>query len=160
MKRFELMLCCLAVLVFSASCSASGPSTGAKALSPSSPIAADVALPAAPDGSFLAPGQQTKDLLVWLSSTPEQPLAGNAQLVTTLLTPNGEPIDTAKVTYDTDMTNMSHGLYLVEAVPSGTGRYEGKVHFSMPGPWRVITTIERPGAAPVHLRFDFRVGGR
>lgn len=160
MKRFQLMLCCLAMAGFSAACSASGASSGAKALSPSSPITADVVLPAAPDGPFLAPGQQTKDVLVWLSSTPEQPLAGNAQLVTTLLTPNGEPIDEAKVTYDTDMTNMSHGLYLVEAAPSGAGRYQGKVHFSMPGPWRVITTIERPGAAPVRLRFDFRVKGQ
>ena len=161
MKRFRLVLGLLAILAFTAACGASGAaSSGAKALSPATPIAADVALAAAPAGPLLAPGQQTKDVLVWLSSTPEQPVAGNAQLVTTLLTPKGEPIADAKVTYDTDMTNMSHGLYLVEAAPSGAGRYEGKVHFSMPGPWRVIATIERPGVAPERLRFEFRVKGQ
>ena len=55
------------------------------------------------------------------------------------------------------MTNMSHGLYLVATEPAGIGHYAGDVHFSMPGPWRVITIIERPGLQTVRLRFEFRV---
>jgi hypothetical protein len=146
------------ILALLAACGASqSASSGSQALSPSTPIAADNSLPAAPAGPFLAPGQQAGDVLVWLSSTPEQPAVGNAQLATTLLAPNGEPIRDAKVTYDTDMTNMSHGPYLVAAEPSGAGRYEGKVHFSMAGPWRVITIIERSGQPAVRLRFEFRV---
>jgi hypothetical protein len=161
MNRFRLVLGLLAILAFSAGCGVSNPqASGAKVLSPSTPIAAGVSLPAAPAGPFLAPGQQTGDVQVWLSSTPEQPAAGNAQLVTTVLGRDGQPISDARVTYDTDMTNMSHGPYLVEAAPSGAGRYEGKVHFSMPGPWRVITIIERPGQPAVRLRFEFRVKGQ
>jgi hypothetical protein len=155
---FRRALGLLAMCVLLAACGASKPeASGAKVLSPSTPIAPGVSLPAAPAGPFLAPGQQAGDVLVWLSSTPEQPAVGNAQLATTLLAPNGEPIHDAKVTYDTDMTNMSHGPYLVAAEPSGAGRYEGKVHFSMAGPWRVITIIERPGQPAVRLRFEFRV---
>ena len=160
MKRFRLVLGLLAILAFTAACGASGAaSSGAKALSPATPIAADVAMPAAPAGPFLAPGQQTGDVMVWLSSTPVQPAAGNAQLVTTLIGRDGQPISDARVTYDTDMTNMSHGPYLVVAEPSEAGHYAGKVHFSMAGPWRVITIIERPGQPPVRLRFEFRVKG-
>ena len=148
----------MAILALLSACGASeSVSSGSKAPSASSPIAADISLPAAPVGPFLASGQQTGDVLVWLSSTPERPVVGNAQLTTSLLTRDGQPLSDAKVTYDTDMTNMSHGPYLVAAEPSGAGRYVGKVHFSMTGPWRVITIIERPGLPAVRLRFEFRV---
>ncbi len=161
MKRFWLLLSLIAILVLSAACGASeSDPSGSKALSPASPIAADISLPAAPAGSLLAAGQQTGDVLVWLSSTPAQPVVGNAQLDTTLLNRDGQPLSDAKVTYDTDMTNMSHGLYQVSAKPSGAGHYVGQVHFSMAGPWRVITIIERPGQPVVRLRFEFRVMDR
>jgi len=159
MKRFGVQLSLIiAALALLAACGGSGTAaSGAKTLASSTPVAADIALPAAPAGPFLAPGQQTGDMLVWLSSAPEQPTMGNAQLTATLLNRNGQPIDDATVTYDTDMTNMSHGLYEVVAEPSGAGRYAGEVHFSMPGPWRVITVIERPDQPAVRLRFEFRV---
>jgi len=145
-----------AIVAMMAACAPATPgASGAKALS--TPIAADISQPAAPAGPFLAPGQQTGDISVWLSSTPEQPVTGNAQLVTSLLSREGQPVSDARVTYDTDMTNMSHGPYLVVAEPSGAGNYEAKVHFSMAGPWRVITIIERPGVPTMRLRFEFRV---
>ncbi len=105
----------------------------------------------------LSAGQQSGDLLVWLSSTPAQPVAGDAQLDTFVTDRAGEPISGLQITYHADMTNMSHGLYLVATEPAGIGHYAGDVHFSMPGPWRVITIIERPGLQTVRLRFEFRV---
>ncbi len=74
-----------------------------------------------------------------------------------LVASGGQAITDAKVTFDSDMTNMSHGKYLVEAQPAGDGHYRGNVHFSMPGPWRVIAVVERPGQEPVRLRFEFTV---
>jgi hypothetical protein len=183
MNRFRFVKSLLAALTLAAlvtACSASGsrpagpaalsPSTpitagtsvpeapaGPSGLSPSTPITAGTGVPGAPAGPFLADGRQSGDLMVWLSSTPAQPVTGNAQLDTFLATSDGQPVTGAKVTYDTDMTNMSHGSYLVPAEPAEAGHYVGRVHFSMAGPWRVITIIERPGMPPVRLRFAFRV---
>ncbi len=158
MKLTGQVLGLLAVVALVAGCAGSGPAASAtKGLSPSSPIAADTSLPAAPSGPLLAAGQQAGDLLVWLSSAPEQPVVGNAQIHTTVLGRDGQPVSDARVTYDADMTNMSHGLYQVAAEPSVAGQYAGQVHFSMAGPWRIITVIERPGQPPVRLLFEFRV---
>jgi hypothetical protein len=101
--------------------------------------------------------QRSDDLVAWLSSRPAQPLRGAAEMDAYLLGAEGQPVTDAKVTFDTDMTNMSHGPYLVTAEPAGDGHYVGQVHFSMPGPWRVIAIVERPGRETAKLRFEFTV---
>jgi hypothetical protein len=151
MKRSRLALGLWVTLVLLAACQPPGAS-GSHALSPSTPITAG-----APAGPLLADGRQCGDMLVWLSSTPAQPVTGNAQLDTFLTDRAGKPLSGAQVTYDIDMTNMSHGTYLVSAEPAAAGHYSGRVHFSMAGPWRVIATIVRPGEPDVRLRFEFRV---
>ncbi len=157
MKGIRQILAFIATIALLAACSATGrAASSAGGLSPSSPVAADTSPPGAPAGPTLAPGQQTGDLLVWLSSTPAQPPIGAAQIKATLLTRDGKPVSDAKVTYDIDMTNMSHGLYQVQAQGAAPGHYAGQVHFLMGGPWRIITIIERPGQPPVRLRFEFR----
>ncbi len=154
--RSATSLCVTLVLLTACNATGSVPS-GSKALSAAIPIAAGTQVPAAPAGPLLADGQRAGDLLAWLSSTPAEPVAGNAQLDAYLTDSTGKPLSDLRVTYDTDMTNMSHGLYLVPAEPAGDGHYVGRVHFSMPGPWRVITIVERPGLQTVRLRFEFRV---
>ena len=110
----------------------------------------------APAGPTLD-SQRSGDLVAWLSSRPAQPLRGAAEMDAYLLGAEGQPVTDAKVTFDTDMTNMSHGPYLVTAEPAGDGHYVGQVHFSMPGPWRVIAIVERPGRETAKLRFEFTV---
>jgi hypothetical protein len=132
-----------------AGASPSAPSTSSSIVEPSL-----IAL--APAGTTLG-GQRAGDVLMWLASTPTQPTAGEASFDAYLVGLDGRPLDDAKVTLDTDMTNMSHGKYLVPAEPSGDGHYVGRVHFSMPGPWRILALVERPGEAPVKLRFEFTV---
>jgi len=112
--------------------------------------------PVPPPGPTLG-GQQNGDLQVWLASTPAQPVRGTAEIDEYVVDSSGQPVTDAKVTFDIDMTNMSHGQTLVTAEPTGNGHYVGSVHFSMPGPWRIITIIERPGREAVKLRFEFRV---
>jgi hypothetical protein len=110
----------------------------------------------APSGPTLGSLRQG-DLLAWLSSDPARPVQGEAAIAAYLVGIDGQPIADAKVTFDTDMTNMSHGPYLVEAQPVGNGQYVARVHFSMPGPWRVIAIVERPGQEVARLRFRFSV---
>jgi hypothetical protein len=110
----------------------------------------------APAGPTLG-SQRQGDVLAWLRSDPAQPRRGTAAMDAYLVDTQGQPIADAKVTFDTDMTNMSHGLYLVPAQPAGDGHYVGEVHFSMPGPWRVIAVVERPGRETTKLRFEFQV---
>jgi hypothetical protein len=107
---------------------------------------------------LLANGQQSDDLMVWLSSDPAPPVRGDLELEAYVTTTDGRPVVGAAISYDVDMTNMSHGLYVVPAVAAGDGGYVGQVHLMMPGPWRVITIIERPDHPTVRLRFEFRAG--
>jgi hypothetical protein len=121
------------------------------------PSALDAALGAmAPKGATLGVLRQG-DVVAWLSSEPEQPVRGTADIDAYLVDAQGRLISDAKVTFDTDMTNMSHGQYLVPAESTGNGHYVGSVHFSMPGPWRVIALVERPGEQTTKLRFEFTV---
>ena len=92
-----------------------------------------------------------------LPARRDSPSRGDARIDAYLVHLDGQPIDDATVTFDTDMTNMSHGQYLVTASPAGNGHYVGQVHFLMPGPWRVIAVVERPGQAALRLRFEFTV---
>ena len=99
MKRFRLASSVCVALALLTACSASGSvPSGASALSPSSPIAADAGSQTAPAGPLLAAGQQSGDLLVWLSSTPAQPVAGDAELDAFVTNRAGEPISGLQVT--------------------------------------------------------------
>jgi len=72
----------------------------------------------------------------------------------------GQAVNDATVSFDLDMTNMSHGRNVVQAQRVGDGRYDGNVFFMMPGPWRIIATVERGGKAVGSARFDFNVNLR
>jgi copper(I)-binding protein len=110
----------------------------------------------APDGPTLA-DVQNGGLHGWLASTPQPPARGDATIDAYLVTDDGQPVEDATITFDIDMTNMSHGKYLAPATATGGGHYAGNVHFSMGGPWRLIAIVERPGQESVNLRFEFNV---
>ena len=111
-----------------------------------------------------APGtlgnQQAADLVVRLFSTPTPPVRGLDVLEAVITDVKGQPVTDARVSFDLDMTTMSHGKYVVKAAPQAGGRYAGQVRFMMPGPWRVIAIIERPGHPIEQMRFDFNVNLR
>ena len=152
MVRLRLVLasmCMLAVAACSPMGSPNDGSTSSGALN-----AEQAAL--GPTGRTLG-GQRVGGVLGWLASTPEQPQRGDVRIDAYLVQLDGRPINDARVTLDTDMTNMSHGKYLVAAEPAGNGHYIGQVHFLMPGPWRIIAVVDRPGNESVNLRFEFNV---
>ncbi len=123
---------------------------------------------AAPTLTSPAPAAQTSaalssrpsgDLLVSLLSTPNPPIRGTNTLKATVTDAKGQPISDAAITFDLDMTNMSHGKNIVTASYLGGGQYSSQVFFMMPGPWRVIVRIERQGKTD-SIRFDFNVNYR
>jgi hypothetical protein len=104
-------------------------------------------------------GKQSDDLLVWIFSDPNPPIRGDNTLEVFVADTDGQPISDAKLSFDIDMTNMSHGKNVVTSSSLGEGHYSGKVFFLMPGPWRVIVGIERAGQTNT-VRFDFMVNLR
>jgi len=106
---------------------------------------------AAPLGS-----KQAGDLAVSLYCDHNPPIQGANIFGVFVADANNQPVTDAKITYDIDMTNMSHGQYIVEPTSTGAGHYQGKVSFLMPGPWRIIVAIERSGQTS-KTRFDFKV---
>jgi hypothetical protein len=103
--------------------------------------------------------KKSGDISVHLFSDPASPVRGNNTLKVHLEGSNGHPITDAKISFDLDMTNMSHGKNVVPATSLGAGDYQGKVNFMMPGPWRVIVGIEQSGQMST-VRFDFNVKTR
>lgn len=123
-----------------------------------SPVPSPPSAPQGVEASGPALGsQQAGDLIVHLSSAPNPPLRGRNTLEALITDSDGLPVPDAAIAFDIDMTNMSHGKYVVPAAPQGNGRYSGDVSFLMPGPWRAIVSIERPGRPAETVRFDFRV---
>ena len=104
--------------------------------------------------------KQLSGLTVTLLSSPAQPIRGVGTLEVVITNAQAQPVTDAQVSFDIDMTNMSHGKYVVAATQMAKGRYAGQVRFMMPGPWRTIVTVERPGQQPVQVRFDFPVNLR
>ena len=104
-------------------------------------------------------GKQSEDLSVWIFSNHNPPIRGGNTLEVLVADTAGQPISDAKVSFDINMTNMNHGKNVVTASSLGNGHYSGEVFFLMPGPWRVIVGIERPGQTNT-VRFDFMVNFR
>ena len=114
----------------------------------------------APQGQPSLGSKQLNGLTVTLLSSPARPIRGVGTLEAVLMNAQAQPVTDARVSFDIDMTNMSHGKYVVAATQTAQGRYAGQVRFMMPGPWRAIVAIERPGQQPLLVRFDFPVNFR
>jgi hypothetical protein len=131
---------------------------------PSVPTTLPLSTPTASGSLALAPGtlgnKKSVNFVVRLSSNPTPPIRGIGTLEAVVTDANSQPINDAQVSFDLDMTTMSHGKNIVPAEPAGQGLYSGQAFFMMPGPWRSIVVIERPGQPPVQARFDFRVNAR
>ena len=146
-----------ALLAMLAGCSPAAPGHSGTNMQQAPAAEAGAVLQAqAPTGTILA-RQQTATLQAWLSCDPTQPVRGAADMDAYLIDVDGQPVTDAQVTFDIDMTNMSHGINQVTARPAGDGHYVGQVHFSMPGPWRLIAIVERPDHEAEQVRFDFKV---
>ena len=130
-----------------------GSATATPTPIPIKQVPPNVALNGVPLGSG---GQRVGDYAVWLTSA-SAPGKGDVQLEAVVLDKTDRPVTDATVSFDIDMTNMSHGKNVLKTNPAGAGHYAGEVYFTMGGPWRVIVVIERPSQQPVRARFNFDV---
>ncbi len=121
-------------------------------LTPAASIAQDAAVKPAP----ALGGKPSGDLLVWIFSNHTPPVRGVNTFEALVTDSQGQPISDATVSFDIDMTNMSHGKNVMAASSLGNGHYDANVHFLMPGPWRVIVGVRRAGQTST-VRFDFMV---
>jgi hypothetical protein len=161
-RTMSLFLVTVVALVASAGCTGGttpppAPTTtfARPAQSPAQPPA-----PAAAGRTSLGSSKQAADLAIALFSAPNPPIRGANALEAVVTDAQGQPVTDVQVAFDLDMTNMSHGKNIVVATPQGEGRYAGQVFFMMPGPWRVITFIQRQGQPTLQARFDFQVNLR
>ena len=147
MKR-SLMWLLLSVMI--AGCAAATTTTSGPL--PIDSVPTDVKL----NGVALGNGLRVGDYAVWLTSA-EAPKRGTAQLDAVVVDKDNKPVTNATVSFDIDMTNMSHGKNVIKTSAAGDGHYASKVRFMMGGPWRVIVVIEQANQGPVNARFDFNV---
>jgi hypothetical protein len=136
-------------------------SSGGSKTSPAAASAPATVQGLAPRGAVLGKGsQQIGDLTVWLTAPSKSPARGQNTVEALIVNSAGQAVNDATVSFDLDMTNMSHGRNVVEAPRVGDGRYESNVFFMMPGPWRIIAAVERGGKPVGSARFDFNVNLR
>jgi hypothetical protein len=111
-----------------------------------------------PNGPRLAAlgGKKAGSLYVWIYSDPNPPVTGENAFEVYIGDENNQPVADAKLSFDLDMTTMSHGKNFVSAEALGDGFYAGNVLFMMPGVWRNIITIDYGGES-MTVRFDFNV---
>jgi hypothetical protein len=156
MTRETLLLQVTLVLVAGLWIAGCSTATPAPTVVPTAPSQVHVAPPTATVGAPLG-SQQGNDLVIVLTGNPALPVRGRNVLDALVTDAAGRPVTDAQVSFDLDMTTMSHGLNIVPAQPTGDGHYAGQVFFMMPGPWRVITVIERPDKPVERIRFNFNV---
>lgn len=152
--KLALFVILAAALVGSAGCATGTPLSAAP---PAQAQPAQSTPPVAAGRASLGGARQAADLTITLYSAPNPPTRGTNVLEAAVTDAQGQPVADAQVAFDLDMTNMSHGKNVVAATPQGEGRYAGRAFFMMPGPWRVITFVQRPGQPTVQARFDFQV---
>ncbi len=151
--QMTLAVVAIAGVLWSAGCSAATP---APTVAPTATGQVHVAPATATPGPALG-SQQVNGLLVVLRSHPASPIRGRNVLDVLIADAESRPVTDARVSFDMDMTTMSHGINIVPAQSNGNGHYTGQAFFMMPGPWRVITVIERPGRPADRVRFNFNV---
>ena len=135
--------------------------SGCAAAAPGAPVAPPAQSSTVPVEQTLGGGsKQIGPYTVTLFSTPNPPVRGSNALQALVVDANNQPVKDATVSFDVDMTTMSHGKNVVPAKLSDNGRYTAALVFVMPGPWRVIVAVQRAGASAVSDRFNFSVNLR
>lgn len=79
-----------------------------------------------------------------LSTKPDPLQPGPATFFIDVKDKAGKPVDTAKVSFDLNMTTMNMGTQQGDASPQGNGRYSATGRMTMRGSWRVSTKVTMP----------------
>lgn len=80
---------------------------------------------------------------------------GDNNVTITITTPDGKPVEKAKLATLVAMTSMDMGTTKPPVRELGKGKYAFKANFSMAGPWRLTLTVTPAGGKPSTYTFDF-----
>jgi len=92
-----------------------------------------------------------------LSTKPDPLQPGPATFFIDVKDKSGKPVDTAKVSFDLNMTTMNMGTQQGDATPQGNGRYSAMGRMTMRGPWRVSTKVTMPDGSVENKDFTVDV---
>ena len=97
------------------------------------------------------------DSNISLSTNPDPLQPGPATFFIDVKDKSGKPVDTAKVSFDLNMTTMNMGIQQGDATSQGNGRYAAMGRMTMRGPWRVSTKVTMPDGSIVNKDFTVNV---
>ena len=92
-----------------------------------------------------------------LSTNPDPLQPGPATFFIDVKDKSGKPVDTAKVSFNLNMTTMNMGTQQGEATSQGNGRYSATGRMTMRGPWRVSTKVTMPDGSVENKDFTVDV---
>lgn len=92
-----------------------------------------------------------------LSTNPDPLQPGPATFFIDIKDKSGKPVDTAKVSFDLNMTTMNMGTQQGDATSEGNGRYSATGRMTMRGPWRVSTKVTMPDGSVENKDFTVDV---
>lgn len=101
------------------------------------------------------PGMNMGDKALKVKADLGSAKVGDNNVAITITTPDGKPVEKAKITASVAMTSMDMGTTKPAVKELGKGRYALKANFSMMGPWRLTLTIAMPDMQPSIYTFDF-----
>ena len=92
-----------------------------------------------------------------LSTNPDPLQPGPATFFIDVKDKSGKPVDSAKVSFDLNMTTMNMGTQQGDATSQGNGRYSAMGRMTMRGPWRVSTKVVMPDGSVENKDFTVDV---
>ncbi len=101
------------------------------------------------------PGMDMGDKSLKVEAKLDKAAVGNNNVTVTITTPEGKPVEMAKITTAVAMTSMDMGTTHPAAKELGKGKYALTANFSMGGPWRLTLIVTAPNMKPTTYTFDF-----
>lgn len=92
-----------------------------------------------------------------LSTNPDPLQPGPATFFIDVKDKSGKPVNSAKVSFDLNMTTMNMGVQQGDATSQGNGRYSAMGRMTMRGPWRVSTKVTMPDGSVENKDFTVDV---
>jgi len=92
-----------------------------------------------------------------LTIDPDPPAVGDAALILTLTTPDGQPIDGARIAVRGDMNHAGMQPVFGESAESQGGVYRVPFRWTMGGDWIVTVTVALPDGSQITENFDLSV---
>ena len=110
-----------------------------------------------PKGNIYGSSDTNSNSRIRLSTNPDPLQPGPATFFIDIKDKSGKPVDTAKVSFDLNMTTMNMGTQQGDATSQGNGRYAAMGTMTMRGPWRISTQVTMPDGSIENKDFTVNV---